>query len=305
MSSDRSARNLPDTGSESGRAAMKVISTKAELRRYLDDERRAGQRIGLVPTMGALHAGHRSLIDAARLDCDVVVLTIFVNPLQFAVGEDLSAYPRPIERDLELAAAAGATVVFTPSESEMYPTPTATTVHVEGLTSSMEGAARPTHFDGVTTIVTKLFNLAGACRAYFGEKDYQQLAVVTRMAADLDQPVEVVPCPIVRESDGLALSSRNIYLSPADRAAAVVLSQSLAGAVDAIIAGERDGRVIADMLAHRVEQEPLAALEYAAVVDAATLEPVGELRPGAAIRLIMTARFGTTRLLDNMGVVIP
>lgn len=284
---------------------MKVISTKAELRRYLDDERRVGHTIGLVPTMGALHAGHRSLIDAARRDCDVVVLTIFVNPLQFAAGEDLSAYPRPIERDLELAAGAGVTVVFTPSESEMYPTPTATIVHVEGLTGSMEGAARPTHFDGVTTIVTKLFNLAGACRAYFGEKDFQQLAVVTRMASDLDQPVEVVPCPIVRESDGLALSSRNIYLSPAERAAAVVLCRSLAAAVDAIVSGERDPRAIEIEIARQVGEEPRAALEYALVVDATTLEPMEQLRSGAAIRLIMAARFGTTRLLDNMGVIVP
>jgi len=284
---------------------MQVISTKAELRRFLDDERKAGRSIGLVPTMGALHAGHGSLLEAARRDCDVVVLTIFVNPLQFAAGEDLSAYPRPIERDLELAAAAGVTVVFTPSESEMYPTRSATTVHVDGLTNSMEGAARPTHFDGVTTIVAKLFNLAGACRAYFGEKDYQQLAVVTRMAADLDQPVDVVPCPIVRESDGLALSSRNIYLSAEDRAAAIVLSRSLARAVDAIAAGERSGTAIGAQLARWVGEEPRATLDYAEVVDASTLEPVDELRSGMVIRLIMTAKFGTTRLLDNMGVVIP
>jgi pantoate--beta-alanine ligase len=284
---------------------MQVISTKVELRRLLDSERRAGRSVGLVPTMGALHAGHVSLIEAARYDCDVVVLTIFVNPLQFAIGEDLSAYPRPIERDLELAAAAGVTVVFTPSESEMYSKQSATTVHVDGLTNSMEGAARPTHFDGVTTIVAKLFNLAGTCRAYFGEKDYQQLAVVTRMAADLDQPVDVVACPIVRESNGLALSSRNIYLSDEDRAAAVVLSRSLARAVDAIAAGERSGRAIAAQLVGWVGEEPRATLDYAEVVDASTLEPLDELHSGMVIRLIMTARFGTTRLLDNMGVVIP
>lgn len=284
---------------------MQVITTKSELRRLLDDERRAGRRIGLVPTMGALHAGHRSLIDAAVRDCDVVVLTIFVNPLQFAAGEDLSVYPRPIERDLAMAADAGVAVVFTPTVAEMYPTPTATTVHVDGLTTSMEGWARPTHFDGVTTVVTKLFNLAGACRAYFGEKDYQQLAVVTRMAADLDQPVEIVPCPIVRESDGLALSSRNIYLSDEERVAATVLHRSLVGASEAVAAGARDPAVIATELARRVGEEPLAALEYAEVVDASTLEPLDQLRPGMSIRLIMTVRFGTTRLLDNMGVIVP
>lgn len=284
---------------------MQVISTKEEFRRLLDAERLAGRSVGLVPTMGALHAGHRSLIDAAGAECDVVALTIFVNPLQFAAGEDLSAYPRPIERDLELAASAGVSVVFTPTTEEMYPVPTATTVHVAGLTTSMEGAARPTHFDGVTTVVTKLFNLAGACRAYFGEKDFQQLAVITRMAADLDQPVEVIACPILREADGLALSSRNIYLSPEDRAAAVVLSRSLWRAEQLILGGERDARAVAAALMAWVGEEARAELEYAQVVDAATLEPVDELRPGAVLRLIMTVRFGTTRLLDNLGVQVP
>jgi len=284
---------------------MQVISTKEEFRRLLEAERLAGRSVGLVPTMGALHAGHRSLIDAAGAECDVVALTIFVNPLQFAAGEDLSAYPRPIERDLELAASAGVSVVFTPTTEEMYPVPTATTVHVAGLTTSMEGAARPTHFDGVTTVVTKLFNLAGACRAYFGEKDFQQLAVITRMAADLDQPVEVIACPILREADGLALSSRNIYLSPEDRAAAVVLSRSLWRAEQLILGGERDARAVTAALMAWVGEEARAELEYAQVVDAATLEPVDELRPGAVVRLIMTVRFGTTRLLDNLGVQVP
>jgi pantoate--beta-alanine ligase len=284
---------------------MQVISTKDEFRRRLHDDRLAGRTVGLVPTMGALHAGHRSLMDAARGDCDVVALTIFVNPLQFAAGEDLTSYPRPIERDLAQAEAAGVSVVFTPTVAEMYPVPTATTVHVDGLTASMEGAARPTHFDGVTTVVTKLFNLAGACRAYFGEKDFQQLAVVTRMAADLDQPVEIVPCAIVREADGLALSSRNIYLSPEDRAAAVVLSRSLQRAERMILDGDRDAVAVSAALAAWVGEEPRARLEYAAVVDAASLEPLAELRSGVGVRLIMTARFGSTRLLDNLGVVVP
>ncbi len=284
---------------------MQVISTKDQFRRSLDGARLAGHTVGLVPTMGALHAGHISLIDAARRDCDVVALTIFVNPLQFAAGEDLSAYPRPLERDLELAEAAGVSVVFTPTDAEMYPKPTATSVHVDGLTALMEGAARPSHFDGVTTVVTKLFNLAGPCRAYFGEKDFQQLAVVTRMAADLDQPVEVIACPIVRESDGLALSSRNIYLSAEDRAAAVVLSRSLEHGAEMILGGERDARVVAAKLSEFVGEEPRAQLEYAEVVDAASLVPLGDLRSGTTVRLIMTVRFGTTRLLDNRGVVVP
>lgn len=284
---------------------MLVVPTRAEFRRVLEAERRAGRSIGLVPTMGALHAGHRSLLEAARRDCDVVALTIFVNPLQFAAGEDLSAYPRTLERDLELAAEVGTTVVFTPSDAEMYPVPTLTTVHVEGLTATMEGAARPTHFDGVTTVVTKLFNLAGACRAYFGEKDYQQLAVVTRMAADLDQPVTVVPCPILREADGLALSSRNVYLSAEDRAAAPVLHRALRDAADAVADGERDARALIGLVSTRLGAEPRAALEYAAVVDASSLEPLTELLPGVAARIILTARFGSTRLLDNIGVVAP
>lgn len=284
---------------------MLVVPTRAEFRRVLEAERRAGRSIGLVPTMGALHAGHRSLLEAARRDCDVVALTIFVNPLQFAAGEDLSAYPRTLERDLELAAEVGTTVVFTPSDAEMYPMPTLTTVHVEGLTATMEGAARPTHFDGVTTVVTKLFNLAGACRAYFGEKDYQQLAVVTRMAADLDQPVTVVPCPILREADGLALSSRNVYLSAEDRAAAPVLHRALRDAADAVADGERDARALIGLVSTRLGAEPRAALEYVAVVDASSLEPLTELLPGVAARIILTARFGSTRLLDNIGVVAP
>ncbi|CAB4324070.1 MAG: pantoate--beta-alanine ligase [Actinobacteria bacterium] len=281
---------------------MQVCATKSEFRRFLDDTRAAGRTVGLVPTMGALHAGHRSLMEAASAECDVVALTIFVNPLQFAPTEDLSKYPRPIERDLELAEAAGVGVVFTPTVEEMYPVPTATTVHLDGLTAPMEGAARPTHFDGVTTVVTKLFNIAGPCRAYFGEKDFQQLAVVRRMAADLDQPVEVVPSPIIREADGLAMSSRNIYLSIEDRAAALVLYRSLLAASELISAGERRASVVAAQLAADIASEPRAALEYAEVVDPLTLEPLDLLDVGTDVRLIVAARFATTRLLDNLGV---
>ncbi len=281
---------------------MQVCATKSEFRRFLDDSRAAGRTVGLVPTMGALHAGHRSLMDAAAAECDVVALTIFVNPLQFSPTEDLSKYPRPIERDLELAESAGVGVVFTPTVEEMYPVPTATTVHLDGLTAPMEGAARPTHFDGVTTVVTKLFNIAGPCRAYFGEKDFQQLAVVRRMAADLDQPIEVVPCPIIREADGLAMSSRNIYLSIEDRAAALVLHRSLLAAGELISAGERRASVVAAQLAANISAEPRAALEYAEVVDPLTLEPLDALEVGTDVRLIVAARFATTRLLDNLGV---
>jgi pantoate--beta-alanine ligase len=284
---------------------MEVVTTKAGLRGHLDAERAAGRSVGLVPTMGALHAGHLSLIDAARAECDVVVITIFVNPLQFAAGEDLDAYPRPIERDLELAAGAGASVAFTPSTDEMYPRPAATAVHVDGLTAPMEGASRPTHFDGVTTVVTKLFNIAGPCRAYFGEKDFQQLSVVRRMAADLDQPVVVVGCPIVREDDGLALSSRNVYLSGPERAAAAVLNRALRAGTALVEAGERDPAVVAGHMAEVVATEPLAVLDYAEAVDPDTLVAPARLESGRDVRLLVAAGLGQTRLLDNVGVLVP
>ncbi|CAB4619825.1 unannotated protein [freshwater metagenome] len=284
---------------------MQVCSTKAEFRGFLDNVRALGRTVGLVPTMGALHDGHLSLLRSAAAECDVVALTIFVNPLQFAAGEDLSAYPRPLERDLELAEAAGADVVFTPSNAEMYPVPVATTVHVDGLTAPMEGAARPTHFDGVTTVVAKLFNIAGTCRAYFGEKDFQQLAVVTRMAFDLDQPVTVVPCPIIRETDGLAMSSRNAYLDRADREAATVLHRALRAGAAMISAGETDPGIVARHVASVIEAEPLASPGYAEVVDPATLETPTVLVPGSTVRLLATALFGSTRLLDNLEVPVP
>ena len=284
---------------------MQVFSTKAEFREHLENVRALGRTVGLVPTMGALHEGHLSLLRAAAADCDVVALTIFVNPLQFGAGEDLSAYPRPLDRDLELAEEAGADVVFTPTTDEMYPEPTLSTVHIEQLTTGMEGASRPTHFDGVTTVVTKLFNIAGPSRAYFGEKDFQQLAVVRRMAADLDQPVTVIGCPIVRESDGLAMSSRNIYLSGPEREAATVIHRALRAGAAMISAGESDPAVIESHMASIIEAEPLAELDYAVVVDPDSLLPPTELVSGASVRLLMVAKVGTPRLLDNLGVDVP
>jgi pantoate--beta-alanine ligase len=284
---------------------MEVVTTKVALRAVLDDARADGRRVGLVPTMGALHDGHLSLISAARADCDTVALTIFVNPLQFAAGEDIDAYPRPLERDLELAAGAGVTVAFTPSTHEMYPRPTATTVHVDGLTAVLEGASRPTHFDGVTTVVTKLFNVAGPCRAYFGEKDFQQLAVVRRMVTDLDQPVTVVGCPIVRERDGLARSSRNVYLTPAEREVAPTLHRALSAGAATIAGAERDASVVARRMKQVIEAAGAFELDYAEVVDPATLEPLTRLEPGHEVRLLVAARLGTPRLLDNLGVLVP
>jgi len=284
---------------------MQVLSTKSEFREHLETVRALGRTVGLVPTMGALHEGHLSLLRAAANDCDVVALTIFVNPLQFGAGEDLDAYPRPLERDLELAEAAGADVVFTPTTDEMYPEPTLSNVHVDRLTSSMEGASRPTHFDGVSTVVTKLFNIAGPCRAYFGEKDFQQLAVVRRMAADLDQPVEIVGCPIVRETDGLAMSSRNVYLSSAEREAATVINRALRAGAAMIEAGESDPSVIEAHMASIIDAEPLATLDYAVVANPDSLLTPDRLVSGTTVRLLMVAQLGTPRLLDNLGVDVP
>ena len=284
---------------------MQVLSTKSEFREHLETVRALGRTVGLVPTMGALHEGHLSLLRAAANDCDVVALTIFVNPLQFGAGEDLDAYPRPLERDLELAEAAGADVVFTPTTSEMYPEPTLTNVHVDRLTSSMEGASRPTHFDGVTTVVTKLFNIAGPCRAYFGEKDFQQLAVVRRMVADLDQPVVIVGCPIVRENDGLAMSSRNVYLSSTEREAATVINRALRAGAAMIEAGESDPSVVESHMASIIDAEPLAVFDYAAVVNPESLLTPDHLVSGTTVRLLMVVQVGTPRLLDNLGVDVP
>ncbi len=283
---------------------MDVLTTKVALRDRLEALRASGRSVGLVPTMGALHAGHLSLLAAAR-ECDVVVLTVFVNPLQFGVGEDLDAYPRPIERDLAVAEEHGADIAFTPTTGEMYPEPMVTTVHVDGLTATLEGATRPTHFDGVTTVVTKLFAIAGPCRAYFGEKDYQQLAVVARMVADLDLPVSVIPCPIVREPDGLALSSRNVYLTDPERVAAGVLHRALQAGVALIEAGERDAGVVRDHMAGIVAREPLARPDYCEVVDATTLAPSTTLVPGTSVRLMVAGGFGVPRLLDNLGLTVP
>jgi pantoate--beta-alanine ligase len=284
---------------------LEIHDTIQGFRAALDAERAAGRVVGLVPTMGYLHAGHASLLRRSAQECEVTALTIFVNPLQFAVGEDLDAYPRPLSRDLELAESAGASVAFTPSTDEMYPRPTATNVHVEGLTASLEGASRPTHFDGVTTVVTKLFNVAGPCRAYFGEKDFQQLSVVRRMAADLDQPVTVVGCPIVREPDGLALSSRNVYLSPEQRTAAAVLNRALRAGAALVEQGERVPSAVAARMAEVVAAEPLALLDYAELVDPDTLEPPVALESGRSVQLLVAAGLGQTRLLDNLAVLVP
>lgn len=285
---------------------MREVSTVAELRSALDAARHDGSSVGLVPTMGYLHEGHLSLMRAARDDTDLVVATIFVNPLQFGPDEDLATYPRDPEGDRRLAEEVGVDLLFVPEQAEMYPGEVLTTVTVARLAEGMEGAARPTHFAGVATVVAKLFAIAGPCRAYFGEKDFQQLAIVRRLAFDLSLPVEVVGCPIVREEDGLALSSRNAYLSPEERAAAPVLHRGLQAGADAVAAGERDPGAVIFAVAEVVDAEPRARLDYVALVDPDTLEPVVDpLPPGADLRLLTAAQVGPPRLLDNVAVHVP
>ncbi len=279
------------------------VATISELRTELDQHRAAGRSIGFVPTMGFLHQGHGSLIEAARRDNDLVVVSIFVNPLQFAADEDLSDYPRDLDRDRQLARTAGADLLFTPAVGEMYPENTVlTTVSVDALAADWEGASRPTHFAGVATVVAKLFSIVGPCSAYFGEKDFQQLAIIRRMAADLSMPIEVVGCPIVREADGLAMSSRNSYLDPQQRAAAPVLRRALDQGLELIERGERSPVAVAEAMRAVVEAEPLATLDYAAAVDAATLAIPEEL--SGEIRLIIAAQVGRPRLLDNAGATL-
>lgn len=258
---------------------MRVLDRGDQLRKELDAARTSGRTVGLVPTMGFLHEGHASLIRRSVQERDLTAVTVFVNPLQFNPTEDLDDYPADLDHDLAVATEAGADVLFAPTVDEMYPggAPGAT-VHVAGV-DVMEGASRPGHFDGVATVVAKLFNLAGPCHAYFGEKDWQQLKVVSGMVADLNFPVEVVGCPTVREPDGLACSSRNVRLSPAERQAATVLHRALTAA-----AGADDPRRV---MAQVVAEEPLATLDYA--------EVVGD-------RLLIAARIGGVRLIDNMEV---
>jgi pantoate--beta-alanine ligase len=280
---------------------MEVHDTIAGFRAALDTSRSSGLRVGLVPTMGALHAGHGSLIEHAARDNDAVAVTIFVNPLQFGVNEDLASYPRDFLADLRTASEAGATHAFHPVVAEMYPEPVKTSVIVSDVAESLEATSRPAHFAGVATVVAKLFAIAGPCRAYFGEKDYQQLAVVRRMTADLSFPVEVVGCPTIRETDGLAISSRNVYLSAEQRAAAPVLYRALRAGVAAVMEGERRAAVVRRAVTKVIRSEPLADLDYAEVVDASTLERLDPLV--SSVRLLVAAQFGRTRLIDNVGVL--
>ncbi|MGH2738957.1 MAG: pantoate--beta-alanine ligase [Actinomycetota bacterium] len=270
----------------------------ARFREALDEGRADRRSVGFVPTMGALHEGHRSLIRRARRDCDLVAVSIFVNPLQFGDERDLATYPRDPDRDAEVADGEGVDLVFAPDVDELYPEgDPIVTIDPGPLGNLLEGAARPGHFRGVCVVVAKLFSLAGPCRAYFGEKDAQQLAIISRMVADLELPVEIVPCPTVREDDGLAMSSRNSHLSPEQRAAAACLSRALGEAEALVREDERNAHVLKAAMARRIGAEPLARLDYVAVVDERTFAEVSEI--GSPARALVAAWFGAIRLIDN------
>lgn len=280
---------------------MIVVDRIADLRERCETARRAGGTVGLVPTMGFFHEGHRSLMRAARANHNLVVTTIFVNPLQFGPDEDLAGYPRDLPADTAAAESQGVDLLFVPSVPEMHPEPAVTTVHVAGLTEGLCGAVRPTHFDGVTTVVAKLFSIVGPSTAYFGRKDFQQLVVVRRMAADLDLPVDVVGCPVVREPDGLAMSSRNAYLTPDQRERATGLFSSLRAAAAAVEDGERDPHRVVALVESEAARHGLD-LEYAEVRGAADLAPLGTM--GGEAVLAVAARVGGARLIDNVTIRI-
>ncbi|MCS6975539.1 MAG: pantoate--beta-alanine ligase [Gemmatales bacterium] len=283
---------------------MELLRTVEEVRRWRAEVRSAGRRLGFVPTMGALHAGHRSLIDTARAANEAVAVSIFVNPTQFGPQEDFAHYPRPLEADLALCREAGVDAVFHPEPETMYPLGFCTWVEVRGpLAESFEGAVRPGHFRGVATVVLKLFEIVQPDRAYFGQKDAQQACLVRRMIADLNLPVELHVCPTVREADGLALSSRNVYLTPEQRRMAPILFQALQRAEAAILQGERRAQTVIQIMEETMATVPEARLDYAAVVDPNSFLPVKTISDD--VLLLLAARFGNTRLIDNLPISFP
>ena len=273
---------------------MKVVTTLPELR---SARAQLPGPVGLVPTMGFLHAGHISLVERARRECASVAASIFVNPAQFGPGEDLARYPRDLPRDLAMLESAEADLVWTPAPEDVYPPGFQTWVEVEGLAKGLEGGVRPGHFRGVTTVVAKLFNAFQPDKAYFGQKDAQQAAVIRRMARDLDFPLEIVVCPTVREPDGLAMSSRNTYLSPEERRAATVLFRGLSAAQAAYEKGERSAGTLRRIMTDTINAEPLAKLQYVSCADYDTLEELEQIT-GKAL-LSMAVHLGKTRLIDN------
>ncbi len=276
---------------------MEIAVTEAQVRAQIKEWKKAGYSIGFVPTMGYLHEGHLSLMEAARRQNDKVVVSIFVNPIQFGPGEDLDAYPRDFGRDQALCGQAGVDLIFHPEAAELYAPDFCTYVDMDGLTAELCGKSRPTHFRGVCTVVCKLFHIVTPDRAYFGQKDAQQLAVIRRMVRDLSMAVEIVGCPIVREADGLAKSSRNTYLSPQERQAALVLSQAVALGRRLVAQGEKDAQRVVDAMKAHIAQEPLARIDYVQAVDGVSMEPVQQVK--APLLVALAVYIGNTRLIDN------
>lgn len=283
---------------------MHIVTEIEALQELISEARSIGKSIGFVPTMGFLHEGHLALMERARQENDLVVTSVFVNPTQFGPNEDLEAYPRNPGKDQALMAGVGVDVAFFPAVETLYPSGYSTFVNVEGsLTLGLCGASRPGHFKGVATIVAKLLNLVQPHRAYFGQKDAQQVAVIRRMVMDLNIPVEIIPCPIVREADGLAMSSRNTYLSPAERQQALVLSQSLKAAEAAVAAGERQADALELLIRKTIEKAPSAEVDYVQIVDAHTLTPVVQLK--GSVLIALAVKIGKPRLIDNCIVEVP
>lgn len=277
---------------------MRVFDKIAELQEYLAFQQAKGKSVGLVPTMGYLHEGHLSLIEKCAADNDVTVVSVFVNPTQFGPNEDLETYPRDLERDKQLASQAGADVMFTPAPDEMYPDGYCTYITVEGLSGVLCGKSRPIHFRGVATVVCKLFHIVSPDRAYFGQKDAQQLVIIQKMVRDLNLNVKVIGCPIVREADGLAKSSRNVYLSEEERRRAPVLYQSLCMAQQMVEAGERQADVIRDAIVKNLQGASPTLIDYVEIVSANSLEPITLL--AGQVLIALAVKFGNTRLIDNI-----
>ena len=276
---------------------MEIVTTVKEVRDRVKAWKKEGKQVGLVPTMGYLHEGHKSLIDKAVAENDAVVVSVFVNPMQFGPTEDLASYPRDLEADAKLCEAAGASLIFHPEPEEMYKDGFCSFVDMNGLTNALCGLSRPVHFRGVCTVVGKLFNIVHPDRAYFGQKDAQQLAVVRRMVRDLNFDLEIVGCPIIREEDGLAKSSRNTYLSEEERKAAVILHKGLVKGEEMVSAGEKDVKKVLDAITEIIESEPLARIDYVEAVDFDNIETIDTIE--GSVLVAVAVYIGKTRLIDN------
>ena len=276
---------------------MKLVHTVNEVREQVKEWKKEGLTVGLVPTMGFLHEGHQSLIAASVKENDRTVVSVFVNPTQFGPNEDFEAYPRDIEKDRALCESTGADLIFNPESEEMYPEGFCTYTNITGLSDALCGKSRPIHFKGVCTVVSKLFNIVGADKAYFGEKDEQQLAIIRRMVRDMNIPVEIVGCPIIREEDGLAKSSRNTYLNPEERKAALILSKAVFAGKDMVENGEKSAEKIVSSMKEIIKSEPLAEIDYVEMVDMNTMKNIDAVE--GAVLCAIAVKIGKTRLIDN------